>query len=59
MRLKIQWMKQLKAEMRSVVQGERRAPADAGRVSFESVEPVMCLLTPEIRPTGWRLPERA
>ena len=49
MRLKIQSMKELKAEMRSVVRGERKAPADAGRVSFESVEAVMRLLTPENR----------
>src|SRR3990170_2027182 len=49
MRLKIQSMKQLKAEMLSVARGERKASADAGRVSFESVEAVMRLLTPENR----------
>ena len=49
MGLKIQSMKELKAEMLSVVRGERQAPADAGRVSFESVEAVMRLLTPENR----------
>ena len=49
MRLKIQSMKQLKAEMLSVARGRRKAPADAGRVSFESVEAVMRLLTPENR----------
>src|SRR3990170_2104538 len=49
MRLKIQSMKQLKAEMLSVARGGRKAPADAGRVSFESVEAVMRLLTSEKR----------
>jgi len=49
MRLRIQSMKELRAEMLSVARGERKAPADAGRVSFESVEAVMRLLTPENR----------
>lgn len=49
MRLKIQSTKELKAEMRSVVRGERKAPADAARASFESIEAVMRLLTPENR----------
>ncbi len=49
MKLKIQSMKELRAEMLSVARGERKAPADAGRVSFESVEAVMRLLTPENR----------
>ena len=49
MKLKIQSMKELKAEMLSVARGERKAPADAGRISFESVEAVMRLLTPENR----------
>ncbi len=49
MRLKIQSMKELKAEMLSVVRGGRKPPADAGRVSFDSVEAVMRLLTPENR----------
>ena len=49
MRLKIQSMKELKTEMLSVARGKRKAPADAGRVSFESIEAVMRLLTPENR----------
>ena len=49
MKLRIQSMKELRAEMLSVARGERKAPADAGRVSFESVEAVMRLLTPENR----------
>lgn len=49
MKLRIQSMKRLRAEMLSVARGERKAPADAGRVSFESVEAVMRLLTPENR----------
>ena len=49
MKLRIQSMKALRTEMLSVARGERKAPADAGRVSFESVEAVMRLLTPENR----------
>ena len=49
MKLRIQSMKELRMEMLSVARGERKAPADAGRVSFESVEAVMRLLTPENR----------
>jgi len=49
MRLKIQSMKELKAEMLSVARGGRKPPAGAGRVSFDSVEAVMRLLTPENR----------
>ena len=49
MRLKIQSMQALRAEMLSVARGERKAPVGAGRVSFESAEAVMRLLTPENR----------
>ncbi|MBI2752545.1 MAG: MarR family transcriptional regulator [Betaproteobacteria bacterium] len=49
MRLKIQTMQALRAEMLSVARGKRKAPAGAGRVSFESAEAVMRLLTPENR----------
>jgi len=49
MRLKIQSMKELRAEMLSVARGERKAPAGARQASFESVEAVMRLLTPENR----------
>jgi predicted transcriptional regulator len=49
MRLKIQSMKELKAEMLAVARRERKAPASAGRASFDSVEAVMRLLTPDNR----------
>lgn len=47
--MKIQPMKDLKKEMLSVARGERKAPADAAQISFESVEGVFRLLTPENR----------
>lgn len=46
---KIQSMADLEAEMRGVARGEKPAPADAARPSFESVEAVIRLLTPENR----------
>lgn len=49
MKLKIQSMQSLKKEMQAVARGERKAPADAAKASFESVEAVMRLLTPENR----------
>lgn len=49
MGLKIQSMKQLKAEMLAVAKGKRQSPADAGQMSFDSVEAVMRLLTPDNR----------
>lgn len=49
MKMKIQSMQDMKKEMLSVARGERKAPADAARVSFESVEAVIRLLTPENR----------
>lgn len=49
MSIKIQSMKELKAEMLAVARGKRRAPVDAGRMSFDSVGAVMRLLTPENR----------
>lgn len=49
MAIKIQPLRELKAEMQSVVRGARRAPEDAAQVSFESVEAVVRLLTPENR----------
>lgn len=49
MGLKIQSMKQLKAEMLAVAKGRRQAPVDAGQMSFDSVEAVMRLLTPDNR----------
>ena len=49
MGLKIQSMKQLKAEMLAVAKGTRQPPVDAGQMSFDSVEAVMRLLTPDNR----------
>jgi predicted transcriptional regulator len=49
MKMKIQSMQSLKKEMMSVARGERKAPADAAQISFESVEAVIRLLTPENR----------
>ena len=47
--MKIQSMQSLKKEMLSVARGESKAPADAAQISFESVEAVIRLLTPENR----------
>jgi predicted transcriptional regulator len=49
MKMKIQSMQSLKKEMLSVARGERKAPADAAQITFESVESVIRLLTPENR----------
>lgn len=49
MKMKIQPMQSLKKEMLSVARGERKAPADAAQITFESVESVIRLLTPENR----------
>jgi predicted transcriptional regulator len=46
---KIQDLKALRAEMKAVAKGERKAPRDAGRPSFNSVEALMRLLTAENR----------
>lgn len=46
---KIQTLRELEAEMRAVARGEKRAPKDAGKTSFESVDVLMRLLTPENR----------
>ncbi len=42
-------MKELKTEILSVARGTHRAPHDAGQASFESIEAVVRLLTPENR----------
>lgn len=47
--MKIQSMQNLKKEMLSVVRGEMKAPVGASLPSFESVEAVVRLLTPENR----------
>jgi predicted transcriptional regulator len=46
---KIQSLKALRSEMKAVARGERKAPKDAGRPSFNSVEALMRLLTAENR----------
>lgn len=46
---KIQSLSDLEAEMRAVARGERSAPAGAARPSFESVEALARLLTPDNR----------
>jgi len=46
---KIQSHKDLRAEMKAVARGEKLAPADAGKASFESAEVLLRLLTPENR----------
>jgi predicted transcriptional regulator len=48
-RHKIQSLDSLEREMRSVARGERSAPADAAKPSFNSVDVVVRLLTPENR----------
>ena len=48
-RYKIQSLASLEEEMRAVARGERPAPAEAALPSFNSVEAVMRLLTPENR----------
>jgi predicted transcriptional regulator len=48
-KFKIQSLRALRAEMRAVARGERPAPADAAKPSFNSVEAVVRLLTPENR----------
>jgi predicted transcriptional regulator len=46
---KIQNLKALREEMKAVARGERPAPVDAAKPSFNSVEAVVRLLTPENR----------
>ena len=46
---KIQSLRSLRDEMKAVARGERAAPADAAMPSFNSVEAVVRLLTPENR----------
>jgi predicted transcriptional regulator len=48
-KLKIQSLRSLREEMRAVARGERPAPADAAMPSFNSVEAVVRLLTPDNR----------
>lgn len=46
---KIQSLRALREEMKAVARGERRPPADATRPSFNSVEAIVRLLTPDNR----------
>ncbi len=46
---KVQSLRSLRDEMKAVVRGERPAPADAGKPSFNSIEALVRLLTPENR----------
>jgi predicted transcriptional regulator len=48
-RHKVQNLRSLRDEMKAVARGERRAPADAAKPSFNSVDAVVRLLTPENR----------
>lgn len=47
--VKVQHLRSLREEMKAVARGERSAPADAGHQSFNSVEAVVRLLTPDNR----------
>lgn len=49
MSIKVQSLRSLRDEMRAVARGERQTPADAARSSFNSVEAVVRLLTPQNR----------
>jgi len=49
MKAKIQSLQSLKNEMLAVARGERKPPADAGLVSYESANAVFRLLTPDNR----------
>ncbi len=46
---RIQSRRSLREEMKAVARDERTAPADAGKPTFNSVEAVVWLLTPENR----------
>jgi predicted transcriptional regulator len=46
---KVHNLRALREEMKAVARGERGAPADAGKPSFNSVEAVVRLLTPANR----------
>lgn len=48
-RAKVQNLRSLREEMKAVARGERPAPADAAKPSFNSVEAVVRLLTPDNR----------
>jgi predicted transcriptional regulator len=47
--VKVQSLRSLRAQMKAIARGERPAPADAVRPSFNSVSALVRLLTPENR----------
>lgn len=47
--VKIQSHASLREEMKTVARGEKKAPKDAGGVSFDSAEALLRLLTPQNR----------
>jgi predicted transcriptional regulator len=47
--IKVQSLRTLREEMKAVARGEGKAPADAGKPSFSSVEAVVRLLTSDNR----------
>jgi predicted transcriptional regulator len=46
---RIQSLSSLREEMKAIARGEQRAPADAARMSFNSTEALLQLLTPSNR----------
>ena len=48
-RFKIQSLSSLEKEMRAIARGERTAPSDAAKPSFNSIDALVRLLTPENR----------
>ena len=48
-KFKVQKLASLRDEMKAVARGDKKAPADAGKLSFNSVEALLRLLTPENR----------
>jgi predicted transcriptional regulator len=46
---KVQTLRSLREEMKAVARGERPAPPDAAKASFNSVQALVRLLTPENR----------
>lgn len=46
---KVQSLRSLREEMKAVARGDRAAPADAAKASFNSVDALVRLLTPENR----------
>ena len=47
--VKVQSLRSLRVQMKAIARGERPAPADAARPSFNSVSALVRLLTPENR----------